>query len=184
MPSSFGHALFAVSLTPYRPFRGKLLPTMIWAMICACIPDLDVIGFEMGIRYGDMLGHRGFTHSLVFALLSGWLVSHYGFRDFRQSPSERLGAIVFFFMCSCSHGLLDAMTDGGLGVGFFIPFSSERYFFSYRPIPVSPMSVMSFFTEYGWQILKSELAFIGSLSIPLLAGGYFWRRRFIPRDDS
>ena len=33
------------------------------------IPDIDVIGFRFGIHYGDFWGHRGFTHSLVFAAL-------------------------------------------------------------------------------------------------------------------
>nr|HRC76832.1 rhodanese-like domain-containing protein [Kouleothrix sp.] len=33
------------------------------------------------------------------------------------------------------HGVLDAMTDGGLGVAFFAPFSATRYFFPFRPIP-------------------------------------------------
>lgn len=33
------------------------------------IPDLDVVGFTFGMKYADFLGHRRFTHSLVFAAI-------------------------------------------------------------------------------------------------------------------
>ena len=35
------------------------------------VPDLDVIAFTLGIPYAHPLGHRGFLHSLLFALLLG-----------------------------------------------------------------------------------------------------------------
>ena len=35
------------------------------------LPDADVIGFRFGISYADAFGHRGFSHSLAFALLMG-----------------------------------------------------------------------------------------------------------------
>src|SRR6266550_9619008 len=45
------------------------IPKRVWVIgvVCSAIPDFDVIGFRFGIRYGDFWGHRGFTHSLVFA---------------------------------------------------------------------------------------------------------------------
>ena len=178
MPSAFGHALLAISLTPYRPYKGKLLPTLLLSMSCAAIPDLDVLGFEFGIRYGDMLGHRGFTHSILFAVMLGMFVSYFYFKEERINKTEFISISWFYFMCTMSHGLLDAMTDGGLGVGFFIPFSDERYFFPIRPIPVSPLSLESFFTERGWSIFKQEFQFIGFISILVGIGGYYWRRRF------
>ena len=44
---------------------------LLFGVFCAVLPDLDVIGFKLGIRYADLLGHRGFSHSLLFALLMG-----------------------------------------------------------------------------------------------------------------
>ena len=38
-----------------------------------------------------------------------------------------------------SHGVLDALTDGGPGVAFLAPFDDTRYFFPWRPIRVSPL---------------------------------------------
>ncbi len=179
MPSAFGHALLAISLTPYRPYRGKLLPTMILGITCAVIPDLDVIGFNLGIEYSDMFGHRGFSHSILFALLMGIFISYFYFKDQSNSPSHFISICWFYFICTLSHGILDAMTDGGLGVGFFIPFSDERYFFPIRPIPVSPLSLESFFTRFGWSILKAELLFIGFISLFVGIAGYYWRIIFM-----
>jgi hypothetical protein len=37
--------------------------------ICAVIPDIDVIGFYLGIKYGDIFGHQDFftpSHSLCW----------------------------------------------------------------------------------------------------------------------
>ena len=69
MASSFSHAVAALSFSAcfYRPE----IPKRVWAagVLCSVIPDLDAIGFRFGIHYGDFWGHRGFTHSLVFAAL-------------------------------------------------------------------------------------------------------------------
>ncbi len=176
MPSSFAHAIFAASLTPLRPYNGKLLSSLLLAMSCAIIPDLDVIGFQMGIQYGDIFGHRGFTHSIVFALMLGLIVSYCFFKDYRDNSSDYISISWFYFLCTMSHGILDAMTDGGLGVGFFIPFSDERFFFPLRPIPVSPLNIQSFFTSHGWFILKQEMLFVGILSLIAGAIGYYWRK--------
>jgi len=43
---------------------------------------------------------------------------------------------------------------------FLSPFSSERYFFPWTPIQVSPMRINSFFTSRSWSVLKNELVWI------------------------
>jgi inner membrane protein len=60
-------AALSIGTAFYRPGRSKRVLTI--GALCSVIPDLDVIGFRFGIRYGDFWGHRGFTHSLVFAAL-------------------------------------------------------------------------------------------------------------------
>ena len=126
--------------------------------LCSILPDLDVIGFRNGIQYGDVWGHRGLTHSLMFAaLLSGTLVAV----CYRRKPAVAMAGLVFyFFLCTASHGVLDAMTNGGLGVAFFSPFDTTRYFLPLRPIVVSPIGVREFFSEYGFQVLVSEATWI------------------------
>jgi inner membrane protein len=133
----------------------------VWAIGAACsmVPDIDVIGFRFGVRYADFWGHRGFTHSLLFGGILATLVTAIGF--FRGSAGlSRISLWVYFFLATASHGLLDAMTNGGLGVAFFSPFDSTRYFLPWRPIVVSPISVTRFFSERGLAVLQSELLWI------------------------
>lgn len=121
-------------------------------MVCSVLPDLDVVGFIFGVRYGDMFGHRGFSHSISFAvLLAGWLTWWTGY-----------GATVFLFLfvSILSHPLVNAFTDGGLGIAFFSPFSNRRYFFPWRPIAVPPIGIRAFFSRRGWAVFKSELRWI------------------------
>src|SRR5260221_13683854 len=69
MPSVFSHAAASIGIGAcfYRP--GD--PSRVWVAgaLCSVIPDLGGIGFRFGIRYSDVWGPRGFTHSLLFAAL-------------------------------------------------------------------------------------------------------------------
>jgi inner membrane protein len=71
-----------------------------------------------------------------------------------------MGLFLYFFLCTASHGVLDALTDGGLGVAFFSPFDTTRYFFSVRPVLVSPIGISQFFSPYGIRVLASEVMWI------------------------
>jgi inner membrane protein len=80
---------------------------------------------------------------------------------YRGKPVAAMaGLFLYFFLCTASHGVLDAMTNGGLGVAFFSPFDTTRYFFPLRPVLVSPIGVSEFFSEYGVWILASEAIWI------------------------
>ena len=159
MASAFSHAVAALSIGTcfYRP----QIPKRVWIVgaVCSVVPDLDPIGFRFGIHYGDFWGHRGFTHSLVFAGLLVAVVTVVMFRC-GASGIGRSGLLVYLFLATASHGLLDAMTNGGLGVAFFSPFDNTRYFLPWRPIRVSPIAVTRFFTPQGFAILQSELLWI------------------------
>ena len=152
------------------------MPKRIWiaGALCSVFPDIDVIGFHFGIHYGDFWGHRGFTHSLLFATILASLVVILGF--WRASPrSAILWIWSYLFLATASHGLLDAMTDGGLGVAFFSPFDNHRYFLPWRPILVSPIGLSRFFSDRGLAVLKSELLWIWLPSTLLAALAWFWR---------
>jgi len=143
------------------------MPTRYYVLAGACtvLPDLDVVAFAFGIPYGDMFGHRGFTHSLFFAALTGagatWHLRHRPGSDLHRSGSDshRLALFLWFTAVTASHGLLDALTNGGRGIGFFAPFSDQRYFFPWRPIQVSPIGV-GFFSPRGLRVLASEAGWI------------------------
>ncbi len=126
-------------------------------MFCAIVPDFDVIGFKFHVDYQSTFGHRGFTHSILFAAMLAAL----GFLFAKPLNLKSSIAAAFIFFASLSHGLIDALTNGGLGVAFFGPFSNERYFFPWQIIEVSPIGIRNFLSERGLKVLISELVWIG-----------------------
>ena len=52
------------------------------------------------------------------------------------------------------------MTDGGLGVAFFSPFSNRRYFLPWQPIMVGPINILLAFSPWGCRIALSELKWV------------------------
>jgi len=161
MPSIPTHLMVGAALgqTALERMRSDL---RFWtaAILCSVLPDVDVIGFSFGVQYGDLWGHRGMTHSILFAAVIGiafgfWLGGNWG---------QRIGQSALFFLITISHGLLDAMTNGGLGIAFFSPFDRTRYFFPWRPILVSPIGA-GFFSGRGVEVLLSELLWVWPAAI-------------------
>src|SRR5205807_2815266 len=98
-------------------------------------------------------------HSLVFAALLAGAVA-VGVVRRGASGIGRFPLFAYLFLATASHGVLDAMTNGGLGVAFFSPFDNRRYFLPWRPIRVSPISVTRFIGARGHAVLQSELLWI------------------------
>src|SRR5436305_7950078 len=111
VPTIFSHSIAALALGTCCPTRRMPVRFWVLAAICAALPDADVIGFGFGIRYDDLLGHRGFTHSLFFALIIGFLVVLFGFRNIKAFSSPWWSLVACFFVITASHGILDAMTN-------------------------------------------------------------------------
>lgn len=175
MATIFSHAIAAVAVgTAVRPQETARF----WLLTatCAMLPDSDVLAFSLGVPYGSAWGHRGFTHSILFAAVTGALIATWGY--YRQSSfiSRRwFGNFVFFTLATASHGVLDALTDGGHGVAFFAPWDIERYFFESTPIAVSPIG-MRFFSTRGLEVLKSEFFWIILPSLGVAAISWLRRR--------
>ncbi|MBU2949133.1 metal-dependent hydrolase [Tamlana agarivorans] len=153
MASIFGHGIVGYAITKLAD-QKDLKWLLLLAIFSTILPDFDVVAFRFGIPYEHVLGHRGFTHSIVFAFLWALLLM--------VTLGRRNKAIWFvvILLATLSHGLLDAMTSGGKGVGFFIPFDNSRYFFPFTPIKVSPIGVERFFSEWGLKVLFSEFVYI------------------------
>jgi inner membrane protein len=178
MATVFTHAAAALALG--TAFRRPGPPLAFWlaGAACAVIPDVDVIGLSFGIPWGHVLGHRGFTHSVCFAALLATVVLAMIFRG-RDWDGRRVAVWIYLFAATISHGLLDAMTNGGSGVAFWAPFDEGRYFLPWRPIPVSPIG-SRFFTERGAAVLRSELLLVWLPAAAFAAGGVWASRRREP----
>lgn len=168
MPTILSHP--AVPLALGLALGGKVVSRrlLLAGVVASVVPDLDVIAFRVGISYAHELGHRGISHSILFAvglavvaaLSSRWL-----------GTSRRL-AFAFVLVSGASHGLLDMLTNGGLGVAYFWPFSNERLFFPVQVIEVSPLSLRRFFGPAGAVVLQSEALWIWA---PCLFSGLLLR---------
>lgn len=160
MASAFSHAIASVAIGSLN-FQSKR-DWKFWLIgaFCAVVPDADAIGFWMGVPYESMWGHRGITHSIVFALLLAFVMVFAFYRDEKQGSKDWWALFLTFFAATLSHSILDAFTTGGLGVAFFAPFYNERFFFPWQVIKVSPISVTRFFSEKGIAVLKSEFVWV------------------------
>ncbi|HYF37174.1 MAG TPA: metal-dependent hydrolase [Prosthecobacter sp.] len=176
MATVLSHAIAAVALK--AAFPAPKVPARLWLLgaVFSMAPDADVVSFQLGIPYADLFGHRGFTHSLFFAgllaLLGTWVAC-----PRRALPVHRGWVWLYLFLATASHGLLDALTDGGHGVAFFAPFDAGRYFFPISPIAVSPIGWSRFFSSGGWQVLVSEAVWIWLPSLGFAAVAWLFRRR-------
>lgn len=168
MPTVISHAAVPLAIAVIAGSKrvgGRLL---IAGIAASMLPDLDVVSFRFGLDYDSDFGHRGFTHSLFFAVVAGGTAA-------LLAPLLKTGrgtAFAVVALSCASHGLLDMLTNGGLGVAYFWPLASERYFWPYRPIEVSPLRAVRFLGPDGLRVAVSE---IGWIWIPALAASLFGR---------
>lgn len=176
MPTIFSHAVFAaVSGKAFlkKPVSGWFFVLM---AICAIVPDADVFTRYFGVERGGMFAHRGFTHSIAFALLFGVLTAFFA-QKFIKTELSFATLFVFFALATFSHPLLDMLTNGGSGIVLFAPFTNERFAFPWRPVEVSPIG-LRFFSDRGWTVILSEFMWIWlpALAFLLLAKFTFNRK--------
>ena len=150
--------------------RSRISPKLaIAGAVFAVLPDADVIGFRLGVEYADEWGHRGATHSIVFAALCAGVLA----LIWKEARSWAGFAFLTFGMAS--HGLLDTLTNGGLGAAVFWPFDDARIFAPLTPVRVSPIGA-GFFSMRGVETVLSEMRWIWLPCALLAIGGWGARR--------
>ena len=79
MPSIITHAAVPLALWCAAD-RGRIPPRLLVAgVIAAMLPDADVLAFALHIPYADAFGHRGASHSLLFAGVLAALAAAFAF---------------------------------------------------------------------------------------------------------
>jgi inner membrane protein len=139
--TSLTHAFVGGTLSLYGDVpvsRPKLAVTL---AVLAVIPDIDALSIPLGLSHDHLLGHRGFTHSLVFAAIVGQLVLAVLFRKVPRFSRDWWTLWGLFFLATASHGILDALTYMASGVALWAPFDATRYGFPWRPLPPPPLAV-------------------------------------------
>lgn len=114
---------------------------ILWGAIAGTIPDLDVILRSFTDEISATQMHRGFSHSIVFAVLIAPLLAwvakkiHFKLKDVSFKDWTKL-----FFWTTVTHPLLDAHTTWG--TQFFWPFN---YRLAYQNIfVVDPLYTLPF----------------------------------------
>jgi len=176
--ASIGH--IAVGMAAARVYRRgqrtrwSLTTSMfIWSCL-SLLPDADVLGFRFGVRYADVWGHRGATHSFVFAVGLALLIG-------LLAPLFKLSAartVVLAALVVASHAALDTLTDGGLGCALWWPFDNHRHFAPWNPIPVAPIG-LRFFSRAGLSVALVEFV----LFSPFFLYALWPRKKESSRDD-
>ncbi len=142
-------------------FLGKKIgrKAMLYGAIAASLPDIDFIASFWLSTTDDLLAHRGFTHSFLFALgvVAGLTLflrkRHAAFKV----PVKTW--IVFTGTAIGSHLFLDVFNT--YGIGWFEPFSHDR--FSFNTIFVAD----PFFSVWPG---------VAACSLLILSPGSRWRR--------
>jgi inner membrane protein len=173
MPTVYTHAMVGVSLAYIGLGRRKGWVYWLSAALLPVIPDLDTLSVTSN---NSIWGHRGFTHSLAFAvglglaatMLAGWYL--------------RLGfwrSAALFSAIAASHALLDLFTTAGNGIALWWPMSDARAG-PLGPIPVADLG-------FDWPnpmrspAIRKELLWVW---LPLAAAVFvimLWRRALIQR---
>jgi inner membrane protein len=168
----FSHAVVGSTLVACALPRPRARLVVLGAAL-AVVPDLDVVGLAFGWGLDHPLGHRGLSHSLIVAVGLAGLAT----LAVRARPPERRWRIwLVLAVAAASHGLLDALTNGGRGVTFLAPFVATRWHFPWRPIEVSPIGVWQFFTRRGLAVLTNEVVWLWAPSLTALAATWALRR--------
>ena len=161
MASLLAHA--AVPLIARQAFAtppGFSRRLAVVAVLCACWPDLDLATLAFEVRPNELLGHRGLTHSLFVAAVVAVVAGGLGFRALGIGSRAWWRIVLFLFGAAASHGILDALTTGDIGVALFAPFENGRHLFPFKFLPVCPVGLNEYFGAWGMWTLANEVLYV------------------------
>ncbi len=128
---------------------------MLYGAIAGTIPDLDIISSYFTDTVTAISIHRGFTHSIVFAVLFafifGWIVSKYEmYKNFK-------GWFWLFFWAFLTHSILDAHTTWGTQVFWPIDFRlALKTIFVIDPLYTVPFLVFLMLAMFQKRLAKKR----------------------------
>jgi inner membrane protein len=168
MPFPIAHGIIGASLfaaTQKRLSRDKDIRLMLLAAGLAMLPDLDFLLTWVFDLHG---WHRSFTHSIVFAVVTGLVASH-------LAAAKSFRAAIGLVLAPLSHGLLDAlMTSGkGAGVELLWPISEHRFnlgLFDYFSFSFDPrIDLWTDILIYVLKVTLLEAILVGPMLFVILA---------------
>lgn len=157
-----GAGVAALLLPPPSPTKQNRL-ILLFSAFLAVIPDLDFLPvwfLHLGAEW-----HRGFTHSIFFAVVMLFLM-------FAAAGLSRARDLTACGAALLSHSILDFLTTKlGGGVELLYPFSNER--FKLGIIGISEFERGFYFTEVVKSALIEMAIFAPIFLVVLGIKGYF-----------
>jgi membrane-bound metal-dependent hydrolase YbcI (DUF457 family) len=146
MPLAVAHAIIGASVVTSMRLgspEGQSRKAVALGVLLAICPDFDVLLLWVGRGWDDW--HRGFSHSLVFAVAVGLLV-------WAGMAVFSLREALMYVSASLSHTASDAVFSKERdGIEFLWPFSAERFSPGFSP-----------YFEFPWALGGgSPLSFLG-----------------------
>jgi inner membrane protein len=101
---------------------------MLWGALANNVPDIDVLFSAFQKIPDSLLSHRGFTHSILFAVIMGPALAWIFNQLYRKKNYGFLTWYAIFGSGMFIHILIDSFTN--YGTGWFEPFSHYRVSFN------------------------------------------------------
>jgi len=134
---------------------GKKLgkKALFWGALSQCLPDIDTIVAALFPADQAFLIHRGFTHSVLFAFVIGFILV-FAVKKIHQKTRIAFSLLAFFFCFQLLlHDLLD--TCNSYGTGLLEPFSPQRFSINLLYV-ADPFFTISFFAAASLLLFKSS----------------------------
>ena len=111
-------------------FAGKKLgkKAMLWGALLQSIPDIDFIAGTWLSPSENLLAHRGFTHSILFAIIVVPLLALLAEKLHRPHNIQLKKYLLFFSVEILIHLFIDGFN--AYGIGWLEPFSHHRFSFN------------------------------------------------------
>ena len=147
------------------------------SVLCQWLPDIDTLSYLFPIDQQYALGHRGFTHSGIFALALAFAVMMNFLSLTPTHPPSVVGAFYLVFSHdTLPRAFLTPWLSPPLVSPFFWPFTAERYLFSWQPLMNIPIQFSELFGLAFWHAQWIECQFFGFLLTCLYLSHRLWER--------
>ena len=158
-------------------FAGKTVgkKAMLWGIMAQSIPDIDFVAAFWLNTSDNLLAHRGFTHSILFAGLITPVIAGLANHWHRPHNISFRRWVMFIGSVILLHIFLDAFNN--YGVGWFEPFDHTRISFNtmYVADPffsVIPGIALVLLLLYRQKSLRRKKIWQWGLIIPFIYLGY------------
>ncbi len=125
---SITHIVIGASIGEIFVGRQLKRKALWWGMVAQSLPDIDFLASFWSTPAQDLLAHRGFTHSLLFAMIAAVFCGLLAEKVHRKHNISLKSWIIFFGLQILIHLFIDSMN--AYGTGLLEPFSHKRFSFN------------------------------------------------------